>query len=91
MPCTCDGYDEPEPNVHNGKVAEMLCEIMWDHEQRDEMSCFSKDQLDWWREHKKRDRDRVRRDISRVRGSLARRNAIAALSHYEYMLFTERN
>lgn len=63
MPCTCDGYPEPD-NTHNGELAEMLCKTMWAHEQKGALSCFSEEQLRWWEEHKKRDRDRILQDLS---------------------------
>lgn len=83
MPCTCDGYPEPEPDLHNGPVAEMLCKSLQDHEARGEMGCFTKDQLTWWKEHKKRDRARVQQDLQEAKTLAAKKKALAKLSNYE--------
>lgn len=86
MPCTCDGYPEPEPDTHNGPVAEMLCVSMREHEARGEMSCFTKEQLAWWTEHKRRDTARVAQDVARAKTLAARANALAKLTPYERTL-----
>lgn len=83
MPCRCDGYPEPEPDTHNGPVAEMLCASMQEHEKRGEMSCFTKEQLEWWEEHKKRDKLRVEQDIRLATRQKDRTEALARLSQYE--------
>lgn len=65
MACRCDGY--PNPNdEHNGPVAEMLCKAMKEHEARGEMSCFNAQELEWWRVHKERDRQRIAQDLERA-------------------------
>jgi hypothetical protein len=86
MPCTCDGYPEPEPDLHNGPLAEMLCASMQAHEARGEMSCFTKEQLAWWREHKKRDAARVAADLKKHKRAEARAAALAKLTPYERTL-----
>ena len=59
MPCTCDGYPAPAPDLHSGPVADALCKVMQEHEARGEMSCFDAASLKWWQDHKERDRRRV--------------------------------
>lgn len=86
MPCTCDGYPEPEPDLHNGPLAEMLCASMQDHEARGEMSCFTADQLAWWEEHKRRDTERVMLDLRREQTEAERAAALEKLSPYERKL-----
>lgn len=90
MPCTCDGYPEPEPDLHNGPLAEMLCAVMQEHEARGEMSCFTKEQLRWWKEHKKRDEARVRQDMRRAKREEDRAALLAKLSPYERSLLKDR-
>ncbi len=86
MPCTCDGYPDPEPDTHNGPLAEMLCESLAAHEARGEMSCFSRATLDWWAEHKKRDAARVAQDLAEARTAEARAAAVAKLTPFERSL-----
>lgn len=83
MPCTCDGYPEPEPDLHNGPLAEMLCASMQEHEKRGDMGCFTKEQLEWWEEHKKRDKARVEQDLAEARTEKARKKALAKLTPFE--------
>ena len=83
MPCTCDGYPEPEPDLHNGPLAEMLCATMQEHEARGEMSCFSKDQLAWWEEHKKRDKARLEQDLAEAKLKRDRSRLLRKLTPYE--------
>ncbi len=86
MPCTCDGYPEPEPDTHNGPVAEMLCKALQDHEARGEMGCFDAATLDWWEEHKRRDKARVEQDLLQAQTDKARAKALSKLSPYERKL-----
>lgn len=90
MPCTCEGYPEPEPDLHNGPLAEMLCKTMAEHEERGEMSCFSEEQLAWWKEHKKRDKARLDQDMRRKRTEKAKNAALAKLTPYERKLLGVR-
>ncbi len=83
MPCLCDGYPEPEPDLHNGPLAEMLCKSMQEHEKRGEMSCFTKEQLEWWEEHKRRDKMRLQEDMRRIKRAEAKAAAISKLTPYE--------
>lgn len=80
MPCRCDGYPEPEPDVHNNEAAEALCAVMREHEERGEMGCFTKDQLAWWVEHKKRDAMRIAQDERVAAEAKARADALAKLT-----------
>lgn len=89
MPCRCDDYPEPEPDLHNGPLAEMLCATMADHEARGEMSCFSKDQLTWWKEHKKRDAARLKEDARRAKTAADKKAALAKLTPYERSLLRD--
>lgn len=83
MPCNCDGYPEPEPDLHSGILAEMLCRIMTEHEARGEMKCFSSQQLAWWKEHKRIDAA-ARRADEKARAELqTRRDALAKLTPAE--------
>jgi hypothetical protein len=86
MPCTCDGYPEPKPDLHNGFLAEALCKVMAEHEARNEMGCFTKEQLDWWKEHKRRDKIRVAQDLKKAQTEEARARALAKLTPYERKL-----
>lgn len=65
MPCTCYGY--PEPEDHNGVAATALCTIMAEHEMRGEMGCFDAATLEWWKDHKARDKARLLRDVNDCR------------------------
>lgn len=86
MPCNCDGYAEPEPDTHNGPVAEMLCAVMAEHEARGEMSCFSPDQLKWWAEHKRRDAVRIKQDLARAETEKEKQAALEKLTPHERQL-----
>lgn len=86
MPCTCDGYPEPEPDLHNGPLAEMLCATMQEHEARGEMGCFSKEQLKWWKEHKRRDKMRVLQDMQAAKNEHDKKKALSKLTAYERKL-----
>jgi glycosyltransferase involved in cell wall biosynthesis len=66
MACTCDGYPAI-PDDHTDKAADALCKILKDHEARGEMGCFDRPTLKWWKEHKKRDAQKVKEDLSRDR------------------------
>lgn len=83
MPCRCDGYPEPEPDTHNGPLAETLCKTLQEHEARGEMSCFNEATLRWWEEHKRRDKARVEEDLRRATEAKARNEALAKLTPYE--------
>jgi len=83
MPCLCTGYPEPEPDLHNGALAEMLCATMQDHEKRGEMGCFTAEQLSWWEEHKRRDKKRVQEDMRRAKTAAAKKEALSKLTPYE--------
>ena len=86
MPCTCDGYPEPEPAAHNGPLAEALCKVLQEHESRGEMSCFDKPTLAWWEEHKRRDALRVEQDLMRTKSQREYFEALNKLSPYEQEL-----
>lgn len=86
MPCTCDGYPEPERDTHNGPVAEALCKVMQEHEVRGEMGCFDAATLAWWEEHKARDAARIKQDLAEKRTLLARKAALEKLTPYERKL-----
>ena len=86
MPCTCDGYPEPEPDIHNGPVAEILCKSLQEHEARGEMGCFDKATLEWWEEHKKRDKLRVEQDMKVARTEKQKATALKKLTPYERKL-----
>ena len=86
MPCTYEGYPEPAQDTHNGEVAELLCQLMADHEARNEMSCFTKPQLAWWEEHKKRDIARLQQDLEDAAEKHQRRAVLAKLTPYERKL-----
>jgi hypothetical protein len=64
-------------------MAEMLCAIMREHEDRGEMGCFSQEQLAWWEEHKRRDTERVREDMNRATTEAEKAAALAKLTPYE--------
>ena len=86
MPCRCDGYPEPELNLHNGPVADALCKVMQEHESRGEMSCFDAPTLAWWEKHKKRDLARVQRDIEKAIRKNQKAEALAKLTLFERQL-----
>jgi hypothetical protein len=86
MPCTCDGYPEPEPDTHNGPLAEALCKVLQEHEKRGEMGCFDKPTLEWWEEHKRRDAARVAEDLRRATKARKKAEALAKLTPYERRL-----
>lgn len=86
MPCTCDGYPEPKPDQHNGPLAEALCDVLRMHEERGEMSCFSKATLKWWKEHKARDKARIEQDLARIRAAEDKEKALKKLTAYERKL-----
>jgi len=88
MPCHCGGYPDPEPDLHNGFMAEALCEIMQEHEARGDMDCFGPATLAWWKEHKKRDKKRVKLDLLRAQRTKGRAAALAKLSAYEKWLLS---
>lgn len=83
MPCSCDGYPAPEPDLHSGQVAEALCKVMVEHEARGEMSCFDAATLKWWEEHKRRDRRRLQIDMLRQRTDQERAAALLKLTPHE--------
>ena len=83
MACECRGYPEPEPDLHNGPLAEQMCAIMAAHEARGEMSCFTADQLVWWEEHKKRDLARLTQDWKSIQEKADRQALLAKLTPYE--------
>lgn len=86
MPCTCDGYPEPPRNDHNGPAADALCKVLQDHEARGEMGCFDAPTLAWWKEHKKRDLARVKKDLADAERANARSEALAKLTPFERQL-----
>ncbi len=86
MPCTCDGYPEPETGTHNGPVAEALCKVMQEHEARGEMGCFDAAALAWWEEHKARDRARLEQDLQEAELKNLREQAVAKLTPFERKL-----
>lgn len=86
MPCRCDGYPEPEPDQHSGPLAEALCKVMAEHEARDEMGCFDKDTLKWWKEHKRRDKARILIDLKAAKDRIDREKALAKLTPRERRL-----
>jgi hypothetical protein len=86
MPCTCEGYPAPEPDTHNGPLAEALCKVLQEHEARNEMECFDFPTLKWWEEHKLRDRLRIEKDLREQKELIDRENAIKKLSSYERRL-----
>lgn len=86
MPCTCDGYPAPEPDTHNGPLAEALCKVLQDHEARGEMGCFDAPTLAWWEEHKERDRKRIKQDLREARQRKQRAEVIAKLTAFERKL-----
>ena len=86
MPCTCDGYPAPAPDMHNGPVAEALCKVMQEHEARGEMGCFDAAALKWWEEHKARDKARVQQDLREAERRNARAEALAKLTPFERQL-----
>lgn len=86
MPCTCDGYPEPKPDLHNGPLADMLCAVLQNHEARGEMGCFSAATLKWWEEHKARDKARVEQDLRDAIKRKQRDAVIAKLTPYERKL-----
>jgi hypothetical protein len=59
---------------------------MQEHEARGEMSCFTAEQLAWWKEHKRRDELRVKKDLRRARSKKAKAAALAKLTPYERKL-----
>lgn len=85
MPCTCDGYPNL-PDEHNGPLAEMLCKVMAEHEANGEMECFNKEQRKWWREHKARDRERIREDVREAKSKADKAKVLSKLSPYEKRL-----
>lgn len=91
MPCTCDGYPAPAPDLHSGPVAEALCKVMQEHEARGEMGCFDAATLKWWEDHKERDRRRIKQDLAEAgrRGAVAA--ALAKLSPFERELLGLRD
>ncbi len=86
MPCTCDGYPAPEPDLHNGVVAELLCKTMQEHEARGEMACFTSEQLLWWEEHKRRDAIRVALDLEKAKTETEKELALSKLTAFEKKL-----
>lgn len=86
MPCNCDGYPAPEPDQHNGPLAEALCKVLQEHESRGEMSCFDAATLRWWKEHKRRDKLRLEIDMKRAQTERDRKEALAKLTAYERKL-----
>lgn len=92
MPCTCDDYPAPEPDIHNGPLADALCKVLQDHAARGEMECFDAPTLAWWEEHKKRDRERVRQDIRAAAKRGQMEAALAKLTPFEReLLGVKRN
>ena len=83
MPCTCDGYPAPTPDLHSGPVADALCKVMQDHEARGEMGCFDADALKWWEDHKARDNARVTQDLNDAALRNKRAEALARLTLFE--------
>jgi len=83
MPCTCDGYPTPEPDKHNGPLAEALCKVLQEHEKKGELSCFDAATLEWWKEHKARDKERVAQDLKAAKTKKDKAKAIKKLTKYE--------
>lgn len=86
MPCICDGYPEPEPDTHNGPLAEALCKVLQEHEQRGEMGCFDEPTLKWWEEHKARDKNRLLADMLLAEMVQKKEEALAKLTPFERKL-----
>lgn len=83
MACRCDGYPPTPPDPHETFAIEGLCQILAEHEARGEMGCFDEKILAWWREHKRRDLERLRAQMQEEADETSRQLALKKLSPHE--------
>jgi hypothetical protein len=82
-PTAADYYEGFE---HNSKLADMLCQIMQSIEARGELEGQELRTRAWWEEHKKRDRERLKREQEQRKTAEEKDAALAKLSPYERKL-----
>jgi hypothetical protein len=86
MPCNCDGYPEPQPDLHNGPLAEALCMLMQDIEASGNMQDVDAATMAWWEEHKARDKARIKHELMQAEEEQKRQEAIDKLTPFERKL-----
>jgi hypothetical protein len=86
MPCSCDGYPEPKPDLHNGPLAEALCKLMQEREASGDMQGIDAPTLAWWEEHKERDKARIEYELMQAEKQQKRQEALDRLTPFERKL-----
>jgi ABC-type cobalamin/Fe3+-siderophores transport system ATPase subunit len=76
----------PEPDWHNSPLAETLCTLLQEQEANGTLGRFNNATQCWWEDHKKRDKERLEKELREAEIKQQKLNALCKLSEYERQL-----